>query len=400
MNRSAWTREANAIWLRRVLPHSLSPRRLGAIGDSLRRDQESRTSTADFTNRQRLLWVDDEPALMAPLAAYLTEQGFDVEFAASGAAGLSMAVSGTYAAILLDVKLPDIDGIELIQQLHSAGVDTPVIVITGLGSTESAIRAGRCGAADMKLKPLRGSDLLQTIRSVLANVTHARRPTTLFREPVGEGPSTSVRSIILHLSEMTDVTETRGINTWPEVRSALRKALAQAVPDPELTLLEFCAVAEGLRLISSDVRLWPRLELQHTLNRLEASSRCDWRRLDARARRLLLNLVGAGKACLHLNEDALARELGLDPDILSSLPRVAFGLSIRQLRRVIIMRRAVQMLAASDEQVAQIAYAVGYEHPSAFNHSFASFFGLSPRSCRRLNGTRGRYVQAAQPKWP
>jgi AraC-like DNA-binding protein len=81
-------------------------------------------------------------------------------------------------------------------------------------------------------------------------------------------------------------------------------------------------------------------------------------------------------------------------DILSRVPRDAFGLSIRQLRRAVIMRRAVQMLAASDEQVAQIAYAVGYEHPSAFNHSFASFFGVSPNSCRQLIGTRGRYVPA------
>jgi AraC-like DNA-binding protein len=48
------------------------------------------------------------------------------------------------------------------------------------------------------------------------------------------------------------------------------------------------------------------------------------------------------------------------------------------------MRRAIQMLAASDEQISQIAYAVGYEHASAFNHSFGTLFGISPRVYRRL----------------
>jgi DNA-binding response OmpR family regulator len=337
-----------------------------------------------------VLWVEDEPKLMAPIAAYLSEQGIDIHFATSGEAGLRMAASGAYAAILLDLKLPDIDGIELLQRLRSAGIGTPVIVITGLDLTESAARAVRYGAADIKSKPLRGTDLLQTIRSVLASVGRERPSAVLFREPVGEGSSASVGRIIGQLSRMMAVPETRDINVWRKTRNALKKDLARAAADPELTLVEFSAVAEGLRLISSDERPWPRLALQHALDRLDAASQCDWRRVDERARRLVVRLIAAGKGCVHLDEDAVAKELGVDRDALSMVIRREFGLSLPQLRRLIVMRRAVQLLAASDEQVAQIAYAVGYEHPSAFNHGFANLFGVSPGNYRRLIGAQAQ----------
>jgi DNA-binding response OmpR family regulator/AraC-like DNA-binding protein len=382
------------------VPDSASPRRPRPAADRSRRerDREFGTSTVGSASRQRLLWVEDEPKLMAPITAYLTEQGFDIQFATSGETGLRMAASGTYAAILLDLKLPDIDGIEMLQRLRSAGIGTPVIVITGLDLIESAGRAVRYGAADIKAKPLRGADLLQTIRSVLAYVSRERPPARLFREPVGEGSSPSVGRIIGQLTRITDVTETRDIKSWPETGSALRKDLARAAADPQLTLVEFSAVADGLRLLSSDERPWPRLALQHTLDRIDAASRCDWRRADERARRFVIKLIAAGKACLQLSEKAVAKELGVHRDALSTVIRREFRLSIPQLRRLIVMRRAVQMLAVTDEQVAQIAYAVGYEHPSAFNHSFASLFGVSPRKYRGLIGAETQNERPPLPR--
>jgi PleD family two-component response regulator len=106
------------------LPDSLSPRRPRADGDSSRRqrNRKSDSSAVDSGRKQRLLWIEDQPPLMAPLAGYLTEQGFDVEFAPSGDAGLRMAAAAVYAIILLDLKLPDIDGIEFLQRLRSAGI--------------------------------------------------------------------------------------------------------------------------------------------------------------------------------------------------------------------------------------------------------------------------------------
>ena len=223
------------------------------------------------------------------------------------------------------------------------------------------------------------------MRSVIDS-SKREEPARLFRESRRDGPSASVRRVIRRISEIASVAGGGDINAWPEVRSALRKDLARVAADPQLTLPEFSAVTEALRLISSDERAWPRLALQHVLDLLEAAARGDWTRVDETVRRLVMKVIAVGKGCLHVDEDVIAQALAVERDDLSTRLRRELGLSVSQFRRVIVMRRAVQMLAVSDEQVAQIAYAVGYEHPSAFNHGFASLFGLSPRTYRRLLG--------------
>jgi DNA-binding response OmpR family regulator/AraC-like DNA-binding protein len=347
------------------------------------------SASTDAASRGRLLWIDDQPELMAALAAYLIREGLDVEFAPTGAAGFRMASSAVYDIILLDLKLPDELGMDVLKRIRSADIRTPVIVISAYGSIESALEAGRAGAAGFKSKPLRAADLLHTIRSVIDS-SKREEPARLFREAQGEGPAASVRQIIGHLSEITSLSDSRDVNGWSEVRDTLRKDLARAIADPHLTLVEFSAVTEALRLVSSEQHPWPRLALGHFLDRLEAGPGPDWKSVDETVRRLVMRLIAAGKTCLHLSEDAVAQELGVDREILSTLLRRELGLSVPQLRRVIVMRRAVRMLAITDEQVAQIAYATGFEHPSAFNRGFASLFGISPRTFRRLMGARSR----------
>jgi AraC-like DNA-binding protein len=164
----------------------------------------------------------------------------------------------------------------------------------------------------------------------------------------------------------------------------LQEVLAHAAADPQLTLAEFWSVTEALRLICSEQRQWRHLQLHHILERLEATSHADWRQIDKTVQQLVSKMIAAGKACVGLDESSVAEGLGVEGHFLSDLLRSELGLSVAQLRRAIVMRRAIQMLAASDEQISQIAYAVGYEHASAFNHSFGTLFGISPRVYRRL----------------
>ena len=117
--------------------------------------------------RPHLLWIEDHPQLMAPLMSYLVKEGFDVEFATSGDSGVRLAKSARHEVILLDLKLPDLPGIEVLKTLRSGGIGTPIIVITGFGSLDSAVEMVRAGAAHYKAKPLRAVELLQTIRSVI-----------------------------------------------------------------------------------------------------------------------------------------------------------------------------------------------------------------------------------------
>jgi DNA-binding response OmpR family regulator len=376
-----------------IMPASPAPRRRRGVGDLLLQDQDQRSgsSTDGPPNRQRLLWVEDDLALMAPLVTYLAERGFDVEFATSGKDGLRMAASGLYKIVLLDLKLPDIDGMQVLRRLRSAGCSLPIIVITGYGSIETAVDAVRSGAADFRSKPLRATGLFQAITSVLGSPTSERPPAGLFREPHGEGLSVTVTRILSCALETVAAAQRPEPTAWGKSIEVLTTELARTLANPEVTLAEFRVVAEVLRLISRREQSWTALTLQHLAERLEGVTRDDWSNVDRIVRHLVVRLIAAGKACVHLREDVSAGELGMDPQDLSNLLVREIGLSFRQLRRVIVMRRGVQMLASSDEQVAQIAYAVGYEHPSAFDHSFKSLLGLSPGDYRRLiNGYQRR----------
>jgi DNA-binding response OmpR family regulator/AraC-like DNA-binding protein len=360
-----------------------------AIGSSRRQDRANSEpqviapSSTDLTDRRRLLWIEDQPQFVAAVAAYLGAKGLDVEFAMTGEAGFCMANSAAYDLILLDLKLTDCNGIDLLRRIRSAGVRTPVIVITGYGSMESALEAGRAGADSFKSKPLRAADLVLTIRSVIDS-SKLEEPVGLFRESRGDSPSDSVRRILAHLTAVMSKPAAFGTNGWPKAQNDLRNELARVAADPSLTLLEFDAIIEALRSISSTQVHWARLALQHQFKRLDTVSHHDWARVTNTVQRFVVALVAAGTAGLHLNEENALRALGVDRDLLSTLLRRDLGLSVLQLRRLIVMRRALQMLAASDEQVAQIAYAVGYEHPSGFNHSFGTYLGLSPKEYRKL----------------
>lgn len=374
-------------------------RSLPAAAESARRvDRVRKTPPAAASasvhgcRRSRVLWIEDGPEAIAPLAHLLVTEGFDVEFATSAADGLRLSLSADHDVILLDLKLPDASGIDVLKTIRSSGLETPVIVVTGYGTIDSALEAGRAGAAGFKSKPLRALDLLETIRSVIRTLKRDE-PSRLFRESHGEGLAPSIRRIADDLSEVTCWVESGNISAWLEIRHSIRHNLAHAAADPYLTLVEFSGVADAFRLISREPQPWPRLMLEHIVGLLQAGPGPHWRSVNETVQRLVVRMGAAGKTCLHLSEAAVANELGVDANVLAMLLRRDLGLSILQLRRVVLMRRAIQMLAVTDEQVAQIGYAIGFEHPSAFNHSFASLFGVPPRTFRRLSrGPRGKHL--------
>jgi DNA-binding response OmpR family regulator/AraC-like DNA-binding protein len=323
---------------------------------------------------------------MAPVASYLASQGFDVDFATTGEAGVRKAAFGTFEIILLDFKLPDVSGIQVLRRLRSVSIRTPVIVITGYGTIESTVDAMRLGAVDVKSKPFRAADLLQSIRSVIDLSKPKPLVVQLFREPGGEGPSNTVAEIVTNLTG--DVASARmSLDDWSRFRAAFLARLAQAVADPEVTLLEFSALTEILRLILANED-WPPdhvINIRRLVDKLVTASRCDWIRVPEMVRRIIERVIG-DQASWRVTEAAVARELGLDSTAPSHLVTREVGLSFRQLRQVVVVRRAVQILAVSDEHVAQIAYAVGYDHPSGFDRTFTRMLGTSPRGYRQLVG--------------
>jgi len=114
-----------------------------------------------------VLIIDDEIAIRETLEQILSYEGYDVAKAGSGTEGLAVVASSVPDAILLDIKMPGMDGFEVLDRLAKDGYHVPVIVISGHGNIETAVDAVRKGAYDFLEKPLDRSRLLVTLSNCL-----------------------------------------------------------------------------------------------------------------------------------------------------------------------------------------------------------------------------------------
>ena len=115
----------------------------------------------------RVLVVDDEQGVRSSLSAVLVDEGFEVETAASGEECLAILEERPFQAVLLDVWLPGRDGLETLKWMRRSGVDAAIIMISGHGTIETAVRATKLGAHDFVEKPLSLEKILLTLRNAL-----------------------------------------------------------------------------------------------------------------------------------------------------------------------------------------------------------------------------------------
>lgn len=116
---------------------------------------------------QTILVIDDERAIRNTLKDILSFEGFEVEEAADGVEGLEMIKAKDYNCILCDVKMPKMDGIEVLEQVKELKPDIPFVVISGHGNIETAVDAVKKGAFDFISKPPDLNRLLITIRNAM-----------------------------------------------------------------------------------------------------------------------------------------------------------------------------------------------------------------------------------------
>jgi two-component system nitrogen regulation response regulator NtrX len=114
-----------------------------------------------------ILIVDDEPGIRQSLTGVLEDEGFEVSTVESGEECLKVLEKRLYSCVLLDVWLPGIDGIETLKQLRAISPDLCVIMISGHGTIETAVRATRLGAYDFIEKPLSIEKTLLAVRNAL-----------------------------------------------------------------------------------------------------------------------------------------------------------------------------------------------------------------------------------------
>src|SRR5262252_3864363 len=114
-----------------------------------------------------ILIVDDERGIRETLRAVMEDEGFVADAVASGEECLKALERRVYGCILLDVWLPGIDGLETLKRLRSAGVDTAVVMISGHGNVETAVRATKLGAFDFIEKPLSLEKTVLAVKNAL-----------------------------------------------------------------------------------------------------------------------------------------------------------------------------------------------------------------------------------------
>jgi DNA-binding NtrC family response regulator len=115
----------------------------------------------------KILIIDDERSIRNTLKDILTFESHSVDLAADGKEGLQLASENTYDIIFCDIKMPQMDGIEVLENLHQSYPEVPVVMISGHGNIETAVEAIKKGAFDFISKPLDLNRIMITLRNAL-----------------------------------------------------------------------------------------------------------------------------------------------------------------------------------------------------------------------------------------
>ena len=118
-------------------------------------------------NKNIILVVDDEDIVLESCRKVLEADGFEVMLATSAEEALEIMESELPVALLMDIKMPERDGIYLMGQIREKWLEIPVIVMTGYPTTETIAEAAKMGAATLISKPFTPDELVETIRRVL-----------------------------------------------------------------------------------------------------------------------------------------------------------------------------------------------------------------------------------------
>ena len=152
----------------------------------------------------RILVIEDDPDIQLFLKWSLVETGHLVDAALDGNAGMACLASSTYDALMIDLGLPDQDGLDLLRKIRGAGVKTPVLILSARASVQDRVNGLEQGADDYLTKPFAYAELLARLNNLVRNRSVALATTKLAvldlqldlvrREVVRAGKTISVTS--------------------------------------------------------------------------------------------------------------------------------------------------------------------------------------------------------------
>jgi two-component system OmpR family response regulator len=127
----------------------------------------------------RILVVEDDPTLAAFVAKGLEEAGYAVDIAPDGRRGLDVAAANRPDLAVVDVMLPELDGLSLIEALRHRGIRVPVLILSARRSIDDRVRGLQAGGDDYLTKPFAFAELLARVQALLRRSTGATEPTRL-----------------------------------------------------------------------------------------------------------------------------------------------------------------------------------------------------------------------------
>ena len=205
----------------------------------------------------KILIIDDERSIRNSLGEILSDEGHDVDTAEDGAAGLDKALKDKYNAIFCDIKMPGMDGLEVLARMQEEGVDAAIIMISGHGDIETAVECMKKGAFDFIQKPLDLNRILITLKNATERTSLVRENKILKKKVYGadmigsSAPMEHIREIISKVAP----TEARVLITGPNgsgkelvARQLWQQSGRSAMPFVEVN----CAAIPG-ELIESEL---------------------------------------------------------------------------------------------------------------------------------------------------
>lgn len=151
----------------------------------------------------KILIIDDERAIRNSLGEILTDEGYEVDVAEDGMQGISMVDKEKYSVIFCDIKMPGIDGTEVLEKLNTMGTDAAIVMISGHGDISTAVECIKKGAFDFIPKPLDLNRILITIKNATEKVSLVKETRSLKKKVYGQ-PMIGESPAILHIKEMIE----------------------------------------------------------------------------------------------------------------------------------------------------------------------------------------------------
>jgi DNA-binding response OmpR family regulator len=327
-----------------------------------------------------LLWVDADVEDSCRSVQLLRSHGLQVACVHSASDALTQLRASLFDALILDLSLPDLNGLTVLERVRCEHPQTPVVVVTAQPSLEISASALRLGAINVLTKPLSTESLLRAVADLLGS-----DPGGTASDDRPDFPESRVLAMLFDTLERAETEDAGG------GRRAL-SGLSAALHHRAVSIPSFLACAEGFRIAAAED---PGIHVLQRVKRavVEALAATSYPRRD-KTLRVVSALDRAVRVGVHPKVYEIADSLAIDPAHLGRMLKLDTGLTYSQWRIGTALRRALRPLIETHSPIDAVSLSCGYQHTSQFVREFARIFGVTPGGYRKLCEPAPRWRRA------